>query len=399
MVAERVMVPIAVDEPAWIDYTEFGERFVTHAVTVRRIEAAIAGIAGRGITIGPFSLGPAGLAGFVAEGKMGRPEVVRNGPEIVFETRIPAFLTLKVLLGGKKLRVETGVLIGLTLHARTADPLLVVIDIPRVRPNDVNVVLRARAEDSMSEWLLDPIAGRLRREIAKRVNTLLAHPSTRRGRIYDIEAIVAGVRSEHRMRTEFDWIDYAEFGRRFFPRIVTRERVFEVVGRLSGRRIEVGPFRAGPRASAQVEVRGEVGTPELAERAQLPVELGERPVPAIPTPAADTSAVQFDLLVPVSLDITVDVLKSNHYRADLAIPLVLTARAAAPLWIVIEATPPVPTDIQMEFAADGLRAAALGVLAKIKKQVVGQVVRFVERELADPVGRTVDVAERINRLL
>ncbi|WP_245551108.1 hypothetical protein [Nocardia paucivorans] len=377
------------DEPIWIDYPEFGERFVAQAVTVRRIEAAIAGITDRGLTIGPFSLGPAGLAGFVAEGRLGRPEVVRRGPEVVFDTRIPAFLTLKVLVGGKKLRVEAGVFVGLTLHARTADPLLIVIDIPRVHPDDVNVVLRARAEDSKSEWLLDPIAGRLRREIAKRVNALLADPSTRRRRIYDIEAIVAGVRSEHRTRTEFDWIDYAEFGRRFFPRIVTRERVFEVVGRLSGRGIAVGPFRTGPRASAQVEVHGEIGAPELSERS----------VPVISTDVVDTTAVQFDLLVPVSLDITVDVLKANHYRAELAIPLVLTARAAAPLWIVVEAEPPAPADIHMEFAADGLRAAALGAVAKIKKQVIGQVVRFVERELADPTGRTVDVAERIDRLL
>lgn len=67
------MQPIeqAHNDPQWIEYAEFGERFVAHAVTTDRIEAAVAGIAGKGMKFGPFSVGPAGLAGLVAEGKVG----------------------------------------------------------------------------------------------------------------------------------------------------------------------------------------------------------------------------------------------------------------------------------------------------------------------------------------
>ncbi|MFD6212693.1 hypothetical protein ACFWFJ_05505, partial [Nocardia salmonicida] len=58
-------------DPMWIEYADFGERFVTYAVTEERITAAVSGMTGRGVKIGPFSLGPAGLAGFVAEGTLG----------------------------------------------------------------------------------------------------------------------------------------------------------------------------------------------------------------------------------------------------------------------------------------------------------------------------------------
>jgi hypothetical protein len=53
-------------DPKWIEYADFGERFVRYAVTEDRIAAAVAGMTGRGVQIGPFSLGPAGLAGFAA---------------------------------------------------------------------------------------------------------------------------------------------------------------------------------------------------------------------------------------------------------------------------------------------------------------------------------------------
>ena len=384
--SEQLMEPSEVDEPEWIDYGEFGTRFVTHAVTGARIEGAVAGITGRGLTIGPFNLGPAGLAGFLAEGKVEQPVVIHRGPPVRFDVRIPVTLTAKVLLGGRRLRLGTVVSIDLTFHARTADPLLIVIDIPRVQPADVSVLLRFGAADATAEWLLDPIAWLLQREVANRVNGMLRDPGVLHRRIYDVEAIVARERSPHRSRTEFDWIDYAEFGRRFFTRIVTRDRVFGFVESLAGRRIEIGPVRTGPRAAAELTVRGEVRPPVLTDRPAT----GHRD---------PTDPVQFDLLVPVTLEITVHVLKDNQYRADVQVPLVLTAHAADPLLIVIEVQPPVREQVRLDYAAEGMRAATLGALAGIRKQIVAQVLRVVRAELSDPAGRTLDVAERIDRAL
>lgn len=364
-----------ISDPAWIDYAEFGERFVTQAVTKDRIEAAVSGMTGRGMTIGPFSLGPAGLAGFVAEGKIGKPEVLHSGPHVTFEVTVPLSLALKVMLGGQKLRLEARVEIDLTLHARTADPLLIVIDIPPITQRDVSFVLRAQAMDAAGEMLLDPIAGLVQREVASRVNAILADPKARRSRVFDVESMVSGTKSTHREQAEFDWIGYDEFGHRFFSRIVTRERVFDVVERMAGRPIEIGPLKTGPGKSATVTVRGSVRVPQLDEKTDMPRS--------------------FDLTLPVSLDITVDVLKANRYRADVEVPLVLTARAADPLLVVIDVPPPDPDDIRLEFKAHGVRAATLGALAGIKKQVIAQVAGVVSKELADSSGRTIDVAARI----
>ncbi|WP_067667753.1 hypothetical protein [Nocardia miyunensis] len=361
--------------PAWIDYEEFGERFVAAAVTPTRIEAAVAGMAGRGISIGPFSIGPAGLAGFVAEGSVGKPQIVRNGPHVTFEVGLPVSLHLTVTLGGRQFRLEAVVEIDLTLHARTADPLLIVIDIPRVRGRDVSLVVRAEAIGNAIDLLMDPIATLVQREVANRVNAMLTDPGARRARVFDVEAIMNGTRSKHRALERFTWIDYAEFGRRFFPRIVTAARVREVVEGLAGRVIQVGPLRTGPRRAATVDVKGAVRMPRLFERAGDPV--------------------QFDLVIPVTLDISVAVLGNNRYRAEVEIPLVLIARAADPLFVVIDAVPPDAHDIAVELHAETRRARVLGVLGGIRAQVAAQVARVVVTELADPSIRVIDVADRI----
>ncbi|MEV0030674.1 hypothetical protein [Nocardia sp. NPDC050793] len=367
------------NDPSWIDYADFGERFVTHAVTEKRIVAAVASMAGRGMAIGPFNIGPPGLAGFIAEGKVGEPTVLRHDPHVVFQVTVPLTLAVKVRLGGRKLRLAAVVEIDLTLHARTADPLLIVIDIPPITTRDVSFVLRAQTVESAWEWLLDPIAGLVQREVANRVNAMLAEPHARSARVFDIEAMVAGARSRHREQQEFDWIDYGEFGHRFFARIVTRDRVFEVVDKMAGRPIAVGPLKAGPKDRATVTVQGAIRQPRLAERVAGPDDL-----------------VEFDLTLPVGLDITVQVFKANEYRADVEIPLVLIARAADPLLIVIDVPPPATDDLRMHFKAHGMRAATLGALAGIRKQVIAQVERVVREQLGDIAGRTIDVAARID---
>ena len=149
----------------------------------------------------------------------------------------------------------------------------------------------------------------------------------------------------------------------------------EVVENLAGRIIQVGPLRVGPRRAATVDVKGTVRMPRLAARAGDPV--------------------QFDLSIPVTLDITVAVLSDNRYRAEVEIPLVLIARAADPLFVVIDAVPPEAHDIVVDLRARTRRARVLGVLAGIRGQIAAQVARVVVTELADPSIRIIDVADRI----
>lgn len=376
------------DQPTWIDYAEFGERFVEAAVTESRIEAAVSGMAGRGMTIGPFSVGPAGLARFVAKGSVGKPRLIRHGPHVHFEVMVPVKLRVDITLGGQRLRLEAVVEIDLDMHARTAAPLLIVIDIPPVTGRDVSFVMRAQAVGTAFELLLDPIARMVQNEVANRLNGMLADPESRRGRIFDVEAIVDGKESAHRDREEFDWMDYGEFGRQFFQRIVTADRVREVVESMAGKPIEVGPLRAGPRDAAEVSVRGSVRVPRLVER----------PAETVETSSDTAGLVAFDMTIPVSLDITIDVLQANKYRAEVLVPLELVARAADPLLVVIDTQPPAARDIDLEVVAHGWRARTLGKLAKVNEQVAAQVAAVVRDEVADASRRTIDVAARLNSM-
>ncbi|MGW4241872.1 hypothetical protein [Nocardia sp. NPDC004722] len=400
------------DEPTWIDYAEFGERFVAAAVTESRIESAVSSVAGRGITIGPFGIGPAGLARFVAKGSIGKPTVIRRGPHVHFDVMLPVKLRVDVTLGGQRLRLEAVVEIDLTMHARTADPLLIVIDIPPVTGRDVSFVMRAQAIGTAWEVLLNPIAQLVQREVAGRINGILADPDSQRGRTFDVEAILNGTNSPYRGRPTHEWIGYDEFGRRFFTRIVTAERVQEVVESMAGKAIEVGPLRTGPGNKAEVWVQGSVRLPRVAEAG--PPTVAARPEPRIaelPTTAAesarvaaeaaganhhDPALVRFDLMIPVSLDISVDVLQTNRYRAEVQVPVALTARAADPLLIVIDAVPPRAGDIDLEMTAQGWRAAALGKLAGMRKQIAAQVAGVVRSEVADVSRRTIDVGARLD---
>lgn len=399
-------------EPNWIDYAEFGERFVAAAVTESRIEAAVSGMAGRGMTIGPFSIGPAGLARFVAKGSVGKPTIIRRGPHVHFDVALPVKLRVDVTLGGQRMRLEAVVDIDLKLHARTAKPLLVVIDIPPVTTRDVSFVMRAQAIGTAWELLLDPIAKLVQREVANRINAILADPDSERGRTFDVEAILNGSKSPYRGRPSHEWIGYDEFGHLFFERVVTVERVQEVVESMAGKPIEVGPIRTGPGNKAQVSVQGSVRLPKVTpagDRSARPVpepRIAELPpvgsAPPVETAATngaahhDPALITFDLTIPVSLDITVDVLKSNRYRAEVQVPVALTARAAAPLLIIIDAEPPRAEDIELELKAHGLRATALGKVAGIRKQVALQVAAVVRKEVADPARRTIDVAARLD---
>ncbi|MTE17333.1 hypothetical protein [Nocardia aurantiaca] len=398
------------DEPTWIDYAEFGERFVAAAVTESRIESAVSSVAGRGITIGPFGIGPAGLARFVAKGSIGKPTIIRRWPHVHFDVMLPVKLRVDVTLGGQRLRLEAVVEIDLTLHAHTADPLLIVIDIPPVTGRDVSFVMRAQAIGTAWELLLDPIAKLVQREVANRINGILADPDSQRARTFDVQAILDNTRSPYRGRPTHEWIGYDEFGRRFFARIVTAERVRQVVESMAGKPIEVGPLRTGPGNKAEVWVQGSVRLPRVAEAGPVTVtpapepRIAELPHAAAESAAAaeehsrahDPSLVRFDLTIPVSLDISVDVLKTNRYRAEVQVPVALTARAAEPLLIVIDAVPPRARDIDLEMTAEGWRAAALGKLAGMRKQIAAQVATVVRSEVADVSRRTIDVGARLD---
>ena len=158
-------------------------------------------------------------------------------------------------------------------------------------------------------------------------------------------------------------ISYEEFGRRLFREILHPERIEDSIATVLGDRIELGPFGAGPgRFLAKVRATGAIGRPRavalpgdlVAYRVRLPID------------------VTFDL------DIAVDV---HTFRADLMVPLTLTARAASPLTIVWEITPPTLGEMDVVVAVDRRSTELLRRVAGIDEELRRFMLRYVTKEL------------------
>jgi hypothetical protein len=372
---EGVASTPAVEPPSWISYGEFGKRFFQEAVTIGRIEAALEGMTGKGIKIGPVEIGPAGMAGFNADGSVGEPTITRHpGDEVSYDLVVPASLSI-VLRLGQEIRLQVGVEINLVLAARPAAPLRIVIEIPKITHRDVKLVFRAEALGAMWQWLLEPMGEVIRREVATRLNAMLSEKDSMRSRIVDVAARINDTKENTDLSVE--WISYDQFGERFFREAVTESRILENVSDLNGRKVEIGPLKAGPRGIAEVTAKGQVREPKVTAR-----EPGE--------------FVVLDLVIPLGLDLVIAMGKDNRYEAAIDIPLVLTARPADPLVVVIEVTPPTADQVPIELKSKGLRASLLGVVGGVKKEIAEQVASTVSEEVGDRTGRRVDIAERIS---
>jgi hypothetical protein len=182
-------------------------------------------------------------------------------------------------------------------------------------------------------------------------------------------------------RADLDYIDYAEFGRRFFATAVSRARVLDGVRTMTGRPIEVGPLSVGPMGLAKVRARGIVGEPTLEPR--------------------DTDEISFALTIPADLHMTIQTgIDTYRFDADVRVNLVLTARAAHPLVIVIDVPEPSSRDIDVQVKADGLRATVVQTLASVDTEIKRAVAKFVRRELRKPALQQAthfDVARALER--
>ena len=171
-------------------------------------------------------------------------------------------------------------------------------------------------------------------------------------------------------------ISYEEFGLRFFERAVTLERILGGVNTLAGQPINVGPMGVGPGRIAKVTASGSIGQ---AEATELP---------------GDT--IRYRVVLPVELDFELNLQVDTHrFHAELEVPLVLSAHAAEPLSVVIDVTPPQPSEVKVSFKAAGLRATVVNKVADVEGELRRFVARYVSREINKESvmrARVIDVA-------
>lgn len=152
------------DEPDWCGYDEFGRNFFDVLVTADRIAAAVDGLSGRTLEIGPIPVGPGGLARATVSGRVGAPVAVRHEKEpLSFRLTIPADVDLLVEVGLQPNRFHGTVTVALDLTVRAARPLRLVVEIDPPLAEDVEVDL---APDGLRASLLQSFAG-MDAEIAK----------------------------------------------------------------------------------------------------------------------------------------------------------------------------------------------------------------------------------------
>lgn len=367
--------------PPTLDYTDygtFGARFVRRAVTVERVSAAVGRLAGKSMRLGPLSLGPAGLMQVAASGVIGTPVVTpRDSAEVVtFDVSVPVSLGLRMRLG-QETSYHADVTVGLVLLARAAEPLLLVIDIQRVRADDIGLTLRGSGLGAAILPFVEVLEREIRAQLALAVNRLVGTTEMRASRVIDVGARVDSAPPVP-PPGELVWLSYDAFGERFFRRAVSLARISAAVERLAGREVAFGPLRAGPRDVATVAATGNVGTPTVTAR--------------------DAELVIFDVAIPVDLDLTVSVARDVHYRCSLAIPLELTARAADELLIVVDIAPVDAAAVDVEITSQGLLSRALRSVGDLDAQLRTQVAKAVDAEVSDPVSgdRVVDIGALVD---
>lgn len=197
----------------FISYAEFGQKFFEHAVSAERIQAQFSEMAGEESTIGPMPADPMGMVKVMATTRTGEPAIRRaRGDNITFSIGIPIDLDLTIdvapqrvkltlggllpdlnILGGKidasqKLKYKGKVSVNLTLTARAANPLLVVIDIERPSAKSVKVNLEA---DGILATLLQTsgvLEGEIKKAVAKEVRRELDNPKLQAGLVIDVGA-------------------------------------------------------------------------------------------------------------------------------------------------------------------------------------------------------------------
>lgn len=360
----------------WIGYGEFGTRFIRRAVTIERVTEALAAFAGKGMQIGPIATGPIGFVQLDARGEIGTPTVRhRDGDLVSFDVSLPVSLDLRMKIGQVS-TARADVVIDLVLTARAADPLLLVIDIPPVQPDDVELKVTADGFAAAALPFLDALDSEIRRQLARQVTMILDEPKMRASRVIDIGAKIDDVPPFVPQR--LSWLGYAEFGERFFRIAVSEKRLGEGLAELTGRQVTIGPLQAGPKDRATVAANGVVGSPSLARRADKPVT--------------------FDVEIPVSLDLTITLSRDVRYACDIVVNLELVAMAADDLVVVIDIPCISADDVDLTLNAHGVLGKVLRAVGGLDAQIREQVAARVNAETAEPAagGRVVDVGARVD---
>ena len=169
---------------------------------------------------------------------------------------------------------------------------------------------------------------------------------------------------------EGPYVSFDEFGRNFMREVVTPARVADTIASVVGERIEVGPIAAGPADAATASLRGKL--------AGVDVE----------AVGAHDNALRFTAVVRLECTLAVKAtVVDKRYRGTLTIPLMLHARTASPVRLVIDVEPPSAADIGVELSAKDRSGRLIQWLGNIDGEVRTRAAAEVARRVEAPEAR------------
>ena len=182
-------------ELTFLSYAEFGQRFFEVAVTKERVAQAVARLAGTPIEFGPLSVVPLGLVKVRAKGAVGQPSVEpRESEHVSFLLTIPVDLQILIEMGLDKYRFTAAVQVRLTLTARAAEPLKIVIDVQPPTKRTVDVQVQAEGLRASVLQIFAGVDGELKKSVAKYVRREIDKPEMQAARVIDVARALASMK-------------------------------------------------------------------------------------------------------------------------------------------------------------------------------------------------------------
>lgn len=178
-----------------------------------------------------------------------------------------------------------------------------------------------------------------------------------------------------------DFVSYQQWGLDFFAEAVSEDRILAAVNNIAGQPIDFGPMGVGPAKIAKVRAYGQIGAAS-ANRLEGP-------------------QISYRVELPVSLTFEVDLQVETHtFRAELLVPLTLTAQAVEGVKIFITIDPPHSSQVEVKVQAEGIRATIMQRVVNIEAELKRFVAKYVARETAKPhieEARVIDVSAAIDK--
>jgi hypothetical protein len=177
-----------------------------------------------------------------------------------------------------------------------------------------------------------------------------------------------------------DYMTYEEFGRRFFEVAVTEDRVGRAIGSIAGDAFEMGPIGQGPGKIAKVTAKVRIMDPRVTR------QVGEM--------------ITFAIRIPLEIDMVVDLrIDRPKFMVFGEITLRATARAAAPLLLILDVEKPRSSDISIHVTSKSLRGELLRIVAGVDAEIKRFVAVHVSGEIDSPASqkaKVIDVADSID---